>query len=44
LEHGVNVNSQFLIKSKDIRDYIKIEDLTKYVSPVVADLVLELFE
>tara|TARA_R110002049_G_scaffold240328_1_gene413691 strand:+ start:3872 stop:4210 length:339 start_codon:yes stop_codon:yes gene_type:complete len=44
LEHGVNVNSQFLIKSRDILDGITIEDLTKYVRPVVANLVLDLFD
>ena len=44
LENGILTNSQFLITSEDIRDYITIEDLTKYVRPVVADLVLCQFE
>ena len=44
LENGNLANSQFLVTSEDIRDYITIEDLTKYVGPEVADLVLCQFE
>lgn len=44
LENGVTPISQFLIKSKDIRDYIKFEDVTPYVSYEVAQLVIGLFD
>lgn len=44
LENGTKINSQFLIKDRNVFEYLKKEDLSKYVDNQIIDLLFSYFD